>query len=337
MQRKMLQTVTTTGVDLDSVYSQTLQKIKEQKGDRPRLGMEVLMWVSHAKRALRIDELCHALAVDVEATDLDPQKIRLQDTVLGSCLGLVMVEKNTSLVRVIHDTLQGYLSRPGILSSVHEILGETCLAYLNYDQVKRLSTKNVGDLRHMPFLEYSSLFWDSHAKIELSDRGKALAIELLNQLQSHISFTFFSKNIWAPQSPLFLHGSTSLHCASSLGIGALVARLIETKNCDINQVDSISYTPLMRAVTGQNHEAVRLLLTCEGIDPDKATSDGQTPLLSACSYGDVEMVRLLIEGGANPYKAGSDGKTPLEKASCRRNMQMVALLQRQAITMSDLE
>ena len=72
----MLQTVTTTGVDLDSVYSQTLQQIKEQKGDRPRLGMEVLMWVSHAERPLLIDELCLALAVDVEATDLDPQKIR---------------------------------------------------------------------------------------------------------------------------------------------------------------------------------------------------------------------------------------------------------------------
>ena len=99
----------------------------------------------------------------------------------------------------------------------------------------------------MPFLEYSSLFWDAHAKIELSDRGKALAIELLNQLQSHISFTF--KNIWAPQSPLFLHGSTSLHCASSLGIGALVAGLIEMKNCDINQIDSVGYTPLMWAVT----------------------------------------------------------------------------------------
>ena len=99
--------------------------------------------------------------------------------------------------------LQEYLSPPGILSGVHKILGETCLAYLNYDQVKRLSTNKVGGLQQMPFLEYSSLFWDAHAKIELSDRGKALAIELLNQLQSHISFTFFSKNIWAPNPHFF--------------------------------------------------------------------------------------------------------------------------------------
>ena len=41
--RKMLQKVATTGVDLDSVYAQTLQRIREQKSDRSRLGMEVLM------------------------------------------------------------------------------------------------------------------------------------------------------------------------------------------------------------------------------------------------------------------------------------------------------
>ena len=59
----MLQRVSMTGVDLNSVYDQTLGRIKDQKGDRSRLGMEVLMWVSHAERPLRIDELCHALAV----------------------------------------------------------------------------------------------------------------------------------------------------------------------------------------------------------------------------------------------------------------------------------
>jgi len=90
--KKMLRKVATTGVGLDSVYDQTLQRIREQKGDRSRLGIEVLMWVSHAERPLRIDELCHALAVEIQSTDLDPENIRPQDTVLGSCLGLVVVD-----------------------------------------------------------------------------------------------------------------------------------------------------------------------------------------------------------------------------------------------------
>ena len=40
----MLQKVVTTGVDLDSVYAQTLQRIREQEDDRSKLGMQVLAW-----------------------------------------------------------------------------------------------------------------------------------------------------------------------------------------------------------------------------------------------------------------------------------------------------
>ena len=332
----MLQKVTTAGVDLDSVYGQTLQQIKEQKGDRRRLGMEVLMWVSHAERPLRIDELCHALAVDVEATDLDPRNIQPRDTVIGSCLGLAMVDKKTSIVRLIHDTLQEYLSRPDILSGAHKILAETSLAYLNYDQVKRLSANKIGDLGHMPFLEYSSLFWAAHAKIELSHRGKTLALKLLNQFDNHISFTFFTKGKWPVNYPGSLHRFTSLHCASYLGIDAVVAALIEIKSCDINIQGPWSRTPLMWAVWGGNHGVVKLLLTCDGVDPDKQNNSGQSPLWLASSWGDVEMVRLLIEGGANPNKADKNGETPLMMASRHEDMQMVALLRPQVITMSDL-
>ena len=145
----MLQKVATTGVDLNSVYDQTLRRIKDQKGGRSRLGMEVLMWVSHAERPLRIDELRHALAVDMEATDLDLENIPPQDTVLGSCLGLVVVDEETSTVRLIHYTIQEYLSQPGVLPGAHGVLGQTCLTYLNYGQVKSLpanSVLNLGDI-----------------------------------------------------------------------------------------------------------------------------------------------------------------------------------------------
>ena len=333
----MLQRVTTIGVDLDSVYGQTLQQIKEQKCGRPKLGMVALMWVSHAQRPLRIDELCHALAVDVEATDLDSKHIRSQDTVLGSCLGLAFVDKKTSIVRLIHDTLQEYLSRAGTLPGAHKILGETSLAYLNYDQIKGLPANNVGDLGHMPFLEYSSLYWGTHAKIELSDRAKALALELLNQYEDHISFALCFKKTWPLYFPKPRRRFTGLHCACYFGIDAVVAALIEIKSCDINQKDSRSYTPLTLAVHRGNHGAVKLLLTCDGVNPDKPQNIyGQTLLWWASSFGDVEMVGLLIQAGANPNKADNNGQTPLMVASRSRDMRKVALLRPQAITMSDL-
>jgi len=178
--KKMLREVVTIGVDLDNVHDQTLRWIRKQEGDRSSLGMEVLMWVSHAERPLRIDELCHALAVEIEETDLDFENVRSQDTILGSCLGLAVVDKETSIVRLIHYTLQEYLSRSGVFPGARRILGQTCLTYLDYDQVKGLSADNVSNFEGMPFLEYSSLHWGSYAKMELSDHAKSLALELLN-------------------------------------------------------------------------------------------------------------------------------------------------------------
>ena len=176
----MLRKVATTGVDLDNVYDQTLKRIREQKGDRSRLGIQVLMWVSHAKRPLRIDELCHALAVEPRSTDLDPENIPPQDTVLGSCLGLAVVNAETSIVRLIHYTLQEYLSLPSVFPDAHRTLGETCLTYLNYGEVKGLPVDSILNLGGAHFLEYASVYWGEHVRVELSDHAKSLALELLD-------------------------------------------------------------------------------------------------------------------------------------------------------------
>ena len=213
----MLQKVATTGVDLDNVYEQTLQRIKEQKGDRSRLGMEVLMWVSHAERPLRIDELSYALAVEAGSTDLDPENIRPHDTVLGSCLGLVTVDKETSTVRLIHYTLQEFLSRPGIMPDAHKILAQSCLTYLNYEQVKGLPANEFLNHEDIPFLEYSSMHWGNHAKSELSECAKSLALELFDRYPNHISATILFNQFHGHLSPFIYfrnHRFAGLHCAS---------------------------------------------------------------------------------------------------------------------------
>ena len=243
--KEMLRKVATTGVGLDSVYAQTLQRIREQRGGRSQLGMEVLMWVSYAERPLRIDELCHALAVDLQSTDVDRDNIRPQDTVLGSCLGLAVVDAETSTVRLIHYTLQEYLTRHGIFPHAHKTLSLTCLVYLNYEQVKGLPANGASNLGDMPFLTYSSLYWGSHAKMELTDGAKSLALELLNRAGNHISTTILVKQIGSFHScSLPHHLWPSLHCASYFGIVEVVAGLIEREGCDINQSDCMGFNVL---------------------------------------------------------------------------------------------
>jgi len=150
--------------------------------------MAALMWISHAERPLELDELCHALAVEIGSLNLNPDNVPSIGTLLACCQGLIVVDEKDSTVRLIHLTLQEYLrAHPELFSTTHSTMAETCLSYLNSQQVKSLSTSPSPDLQGMPFLEYSSLCWGTHAKKGLSDCAKFLALKLFNDLNDHIS------------------------------------------------------------------------------------------------------------------------------------------------------
>jgi len=324
----MLEKVATTGVDLDSVYTPTLQRIKDQKGSRSRLGMEVLMWASHAQRPLSIDELCHVLAVDIDSTDLNSENITSEDTVLKSCLGLAVVDSETLTVGLAHYTLQEYLSQPGVLPNAHRTLGQRCLTYLNYDKVKGLPADNVSNLEDTPFLEYASLHWGDHAKMELSDGSKSLSLKLLSEYDDHISSHILFNEIHNPYLYPFTHRPfPGLHCAAHFGIDEVVTTLIEMEGYNINRGDSRGFTPLMHAAWRGNQRTVALLLTRDGINPDKSDNDGATPLSGASSKGNEEVVKLLLaRGDVKPNTPDNYGRTPIWYASDLGNEGVVRLL-----------
>jgi len=79
----------TQGLALGDIYSGTIERIKAQNGGESRLGMAALMWISHAERPLKADELCHALAVELGSTDFSAENIPSVSTLVGSCQGLL--------------------------------------------------------------------------------------------------------------------------------------------------------------------------------------------------------------------------------------------------------
>jgi len=67
-------------------------------------------------------------------------------------------------------------------------MAETCLSYLNSQQVKAMSTNPFPDLQDTPFLEYSSLYWEVHAKRDLSDCAKQPALRLFDDYKNQNPF-----------------------------------------------------------------------------------------------------------------------------------------------------
>ncbi len=75
--------------------------------------------------------------------------------------------------------------------------------------------------------------------------------------------------------------------------------------------NDLDETPLHRAVIEQQTEMLRVLLE-HGADPDlRGGSEGQTPLHRAVSFGQRQMVTLLLQHGADPNIRDDFGAMPL--------------------------
>ena len=124
-------------LDLGRAYEVMLGRIKVEGGERARLGIAALMWISHSRRPLKVDEICHAVAIRIGSNNLHNDDIPTISTLLDCCQGLVTVDKGTSTVRLIHFTLQEHLrTHPDLFDRAHATMAETCLTYLNFQTIK---------------------------------------------------------------------------------------------------------------------------------------------------------------------------------------------------------
>jgi len=319
----------TNGLELGDVYGATIERIKAQDGDKSRLGMTALMWVSHAERPLQANELCHALAVQLGSTDFDGGNIPSMSTLVNCCQGLIAVDKEASIVRLIHFTLQEYLSAHlDLFIKPHSAMAEICLTYLNSQQVKALSTTHSPDVRNTPFLQYCSVYWGVHAKRELSEEGKSLALELLKEHYSQISTELLlaHTNLYLKRHDTCASLS-GLHCASFFGIAEVVVALIEVGGSDINREGYQGCTPLSWAAYNGHEEVVKILLGCGEVHPNKVDTLGRTPLLRAALNGHEGVIKLLLaREDASPDKPDADGQTPLLFAAERGYEGVVKIL-----------
>ena len=362
--RKTLKSIK-DGAGLGDAYGATLERIRAQDEENANLAMAALTWICHSERPLQVDELCHALAVEIGETDFDHENIPSIGTLLDYCQGLITVDAEASTVRLIHYTVQEYLcSRPGLFSKPHLILAETCLTYLNSRQVKNLTLYSPLDYRTIPFLKYSARYWGIHMNKDPSDNARTFALDLLNKYKDHISAVSLLEQALTPRyigaitaCPLF----SGIHCASFFGIVELVTVFINEEGCEVDQQDCTGRTPLAWAARNghegvvkkllrrenvdpncpdiydrtplvltaiEGHEGVvKVLLGREDVDPDRPDKDGEGPLAWAAICGHEGVVKLLLEmGEVDPNRPDMYGQTPLANAAISGHEGVVKLL-----------
>ena len=264
--------------------------------------MEALMWVSHSERPLKALELCQALGVETGDTDQNSGDIPAIKTVLRCSLGLITIEASSSTVRLAHPTPQEHLSNDSSLfPSPHSMMAEIGLTFLNFRCIRDLSTALYSLLAVAPFVCYASCFWGTHAKKELNERVKLLALKLLAGYDRHISselLLIHERDWWWHRSEQkgsnALEGFTGLHGAAYLGIVEITRALLEMREWDFNATDIEGNTAFAWAARKGHEDTVKMLLSRKGVDPDTTNVDGRTPLLWATACGHERVVEILL-------------------------------------------
>ncbi len=125
-----------TGIQqLDKAYDQTLARINSKNPDDVKLGKRVFHWLLPAKRPLSAVELQATLAVKIGDTELDEENyVRIDETVALRA-GLVAVDIEANIMRLIHYITNEYFRHSGAqwIAETSECIASTCLTYLSLD------------------------------------------------------------------------------------------------------------------------------------------------------------------------------------------------------------
>lgn len=110
--------------------------------------------------------------------------------------------------------------------------------------------------------------------------------------------------------------------------GEADAKLLVAAGVDPNARQANGMTALMSAVFNDQPDVARLLIA-KGADVN-ASAKGFTALRLAVEKGNLPMVKILLENGANPALKPDGAPSALEKAQQGTNPDLVALLRSKA-------
>jgi ankyrin repeat protein len=121
------------------------------------------------------------------------------------------------------------------------------------------------------------------------------------------------------------YGFTALHAAVS-GQHLAVVKYLVKKGAEIDAQDNLGQTPLYFAAERGSLDLTRVLVE-NGADVNKKSQKSWSPLYAATSSNSLDVVKFLIEHKATVnYKTGDGAHSPLLVAAFNNNAEMVRLL-----------
>ncbi|KAH7014465.1 uncharacterized protein B0I36DRAFT_436433 [Microdochium trichocladiopsis] len=318
---------------LHTVYETAMGRIQSQGSGLAQLAKKTLLWVVHGRRQMTSTEVRHALAIRPNTKAIDTNYCPSIKRVTSICAGLVIVDKESDTVRLVHYTTQEYFEKMGQkwFTDAQEEIANSCITYLSYEVFSSYCETREDLQRRLvayPFYSYAACEWSHHAGAACD--GPA-AIELLKdqrQVEASWQARLSTNGIHHDfrDGKYIANNINGLHLASILGLSAAVRRLLGIYEADCR--DSLGRTPLLFAAVSRHTEVVKLLLKTNQVDVDAKDTYGQTPLVLVAGLGYTEVARLLLEIGQADvnHRHGLSERTPLSIAAVNGHTEVVKLL-----------
>ncbi|TFK27259.1 ankyrin [Coprinopsis marcescibilis] len=283
---------------VEAMYTSTMERI-EQQAD-PLLATRALMWLVHALESMTIDDLRYALATDSVTFQHDSDLLVDAESLVSLCCGLITLEPQSKLVRLVHytakDFLEPYLRKD--YPEPHALIASGCVARMTYCGLQDMQDKpwngyNNSIFKENPFLAYSHRQWAPHSHLSASTSP-----DIVDFILQCRHFPIADKHTF-----LIDHGS-SVHVAAAFNFHTLLREWSnETKPVGANPFPhqpnitartKHGYTALYFSSWLGHLETVRALLSMEGIDVCCPSSHSITPLMLASEHGHLKIVELLL-------------------------------------------
>jgi ankyrin repeat protein len=292
-----------------------MERIKAQDTDSRELAERILSWIICTKRHLTILELQHALAVEVGKPEFDEGNLTQIEDMVSVCAGLVTVDEETDIIRLVHYITQEYFKQtqdqwfPNAENNIIAI----CVTYFSFSVFESGFCETNAEfeerLRLNPLYDYAARNWGYHGRTA-SAEVEQLIIRLLES-GAKVSSSSQAMMASSGYSQIVPRRMTGLHLAAYFGRVETAMALLKNRH-DLDSKDTYGRTPLLWAAE-KGHAAVVKLLLEKGAELETKDKDyGQTPLSWAVKSGHEAVVKLLLEKGAELETKDKDyGRTPL--------------------------
>ncbi|KAJ6476661.1 ankyrin repeat-containing domain protein [Mycena vitilis] len=312
--------------DLEHSYDAAMARIADQNEDDIKMAHSALLWIANAKKLLTIPQLQEALAIEPGSKRLDYDNLVDIQTILAACAGLIIIDENLYVTRLVHYTAQHYLDSvegsrfpDAQITITRSLLTCTFLAFEDFvDSSHRAQTYKPA------LLEYGQ-YCLSHARGQPEEHCTDMIIGFLERASqwkiiSGWRWTAPPWNFpcWPPcASPIWVAAAANL-----LGI----SRYLLDRGTSLTDERSEGYTTPLAVAAYYGHLQMVQLMINHGAEVNAEGGRYGTALQAASCVGQVDAVGLLIASGANINLPGGEYGAALHAASYEGHRNIVELL-----------